>query len=77
MHALVRIVSARLLVGMDMAILSLLLGARPARALEVAALTESLPPLNCEQGSKVVGFSSELLDLIRGPMTWWVARAIR
>jgi polar amino acid transport system substrate-binding protein len=32
--------------------------------MEVAALTESLPPLNYEQDGRVVGFSSELLDLM-------------
>ena len=35
-----------------------------ATALEISALTESLPPLNYEQDGRVVGFSSELLDLI-------------
>lgn len=38
----------------------------PVRALglEMAALTEALPPLNYEQDGRVVGFSSELLDLM-------------
>jgi polar amino acid transport system substrate-binding protein len=42
----------------------LLLAPLLATALEISALTESLPPLNYEQDGKVVGFSSELLDLI-------------
>jgi polar amino acid transport system substrate-binding protein len=49
---------------MGTVMLLLLLWALPAQALEVAALTESLPPLNYEQDGKVVGFSSELLDLM-------------
>lgn len=36
----------------------------PAVGAELAALTEALPPLNYEQDGKVVGFSSELLDLM-------------
>ncbi len=35
-----------------------------AVAVEISAFTESLPPLNYEQDGKVVGFSSELLDLM-------------
>lgn len=33
-------------------------------ATELSALTEPLPPLNYEEGGKIVGYSSELLDLI-------------
>ena len=36
----------------------------PAPALEISALTEALPPLNYEVDGRVVGFSSELLDLM-------------
>lgn len=36
----------------------------PALALELSALTEALPPLNYELDGKVVGFSSDLLDLM-------------
>lgn len=46
------------------ALLFALLACCPVRALDIAALTESLPPLNYEQDGKVVGFSSELLDLM-------------
>lgn len=42
----------------------LLLAPSLATALEISALTESLPPLNYEQDGRVVGFSSDLLDLI-------------
>ena len=43
---------------------ALLLAPSSAMALEISALTESLPPLNYELDGAVVGFSSELLDLI-------------
>jgi len=46
------------------ALLAFLLLPLPAAALEVSALTEALPPLNYEMNGKVVGFSSELLDLM-------------
>jgi len=45
-------------------LLTLLLAPLCAAALEISALTESLPPLNYEVDGKVVGFSSELLDLM-------------
>lgn len=63
MRAVVRFACARLVAGMGMALLWLL-GGVSAQALEVTALTESLPPLNYEQDGRVVGFSSELLDLM-------------
>ena len=42
----------------------LLLAPVMAVAVEISALTESLPPLNYEQDGKVLGFSSELLDMM-------------
>ena len=46
------------------ALLAFLLAPLPAAAVEISALTEALPPLNYEVDGKVVGFSSELLDLM-------------
>lgn len=46
------------------AVLLALLACLPAQAVDIVALTESVPPLNYEQDGKVVGFSSELLDLM-------------
>lgn len=47
-----------------MALVTALLLPVSCMGLELAALTEALPPLNYEQDGKVVGFSSELLDLM-------------
>lgn len=63
MHPLARVKSVRLLTGVG-AVAALLLASTLALALEISALTENLPPLNYEQDGKVVGFSSELLDLM-------------
>jgi polar amino acid transport system substrate-binding protein len=46
------------------ALLAFVLAPLPAAAVEISALTEALPPLNYEVDGKVVGFSSELLDLM-------------
>lgn len=46
------------------ALAGLLLTPLSTGALELSALTEPLPPLNYEVDGKVVGFSSELLDLM-------------
>jgi len=46
------------------ALLAFLVLPLPAPALEISALTEALPPLNYEVDGRVVGFSSELLDLM-------------
>lgn len=48
-------------------LLASLVGLAPASqlaAVELNALTEPLPPLNYEQNGKIVGFSSELLDML-------------
>lgn len=55
---------------------ALLLALTPAFALEISALTESLPPLNYEQDGKVVGFSSELLDLMAKEANITVAKQV-
>lgn len=63
MFALVHTACSRMVAALGVAAL-LMSVVSPVRAFDLAALTESLPPLNYEQDGKVVGFSSELLDLM-------------
>lgn len=71
-----RAATARRLLHAALALCGALMLPSPGVALELAALTEALPPLNYELDGKVTGFSSELLDLIGAEADVTMAKAV-